>query len=137
MLYTALVMTGIYLIWHFKRKGESRPWPDILLAGLMVMIMGQFLYGFLSMILVLQPSKVVYLGFYAILLIGLVLFRMKVQHSQLAFGLLSIWSLGHFVLGFFWTGPLFQFYVGPIFWGILLIVGVLGFVTEKKRSISH
>jgi|GEM_PF-3763476 len=137
VLYTALLMTGIYIVWQFKRKGDSRPWPDVLLSGLMVIIMGQFLYGFLSMILALQPSKVIYLGFYAVLLVGLVLFRMKIPRVYLAFSLLSTWALVHFVLGFFWTGSLFQFYVGPVFWGIVLIIGVIGMTFEKRRSISH
>lgn len=133
-LYAGLVMTGIYIFWHYSRKEEKRPWPDVLLAALMVIISGQFLFGFLTNIFSLQPSSISYIAMYAVLLVVLLFGKGRVSRSILAFSLLSLMGAGHFILGFFWKGALFQFYPGAVFWIIILLAGVVGLIYESRRT---
>lgn len=132
-LYAGLVMTGIYIVWHYSRKGESRPWPDILLSSLMVIISGQFLFGFFNFVLGMQSVNIAYLIFYAILLIIMIFAKGRVDRTFFAFGLLAAFAVGQIILGFFWRGYLFQFYPGLIFWIILLLFGLYGLSVKKRK----
>ena len=131
-LYAGLVMTGIYIVWHYSRKGESRPWPDVLLAGLMVIISGQFLYGFFNFVFEMEPVKISYLIFYSILLIVMIFTKGLMDRTVLAFGLLAVFAAGQVILGFFWKGYLFQFLPGPIFWFIIMLAGLYGLLYQRR-----